>query len=80
MDDSMPPASELGIRPGPRLSGDAPTGGQYIGGQQLIGTMDFGMGLVDLAEHGVASRLAGIRLDRRRARRTAWVALRSELE
>ena len=80
MDDSMPPASELGIRPGPRLSGDAPTGGQYIGGQQLIGTMDFGMGLVDFAEHGVASRLAGIRLDRRRARRTAWVALRSELE
>jgi hypothetical protein len=80
MDDGMPPTSELGIRPGLRWSGDAPTGGQYIGGQQLIGTVDFGMGLVDFAEHGVASRLAGIRLDRRRARRMEWVALRSERE
>jgi hypothetical protein len=79
MDDSMPATSELSIRLRPRWSGDAAPGGQDTGGQQLIGTVDFGVGIVDFAAHGVASWLAGIRLDRLRARRTEWVALRSEV-
>lgn len=63
----MPATSRLGIRLDLSSSVDAPAGGEDIYREQLIGTVDLGMGIVDLAEHGVEARLARIRLDRLRS-------------
>lgn len=60
----MPATSRLGIRLGLSSSVGAPAGGEDIYGQQLIGTVDLGVGIIDLAEHAVAARLARIRLNR----------------
>ncbi len=69
MDESTPATGRLGIRLGASSSVDAPAGGEGIYGQQLIGTVDLGVGIVDIAEHGVAAPLARMRLDRLRSMR-----------